>query len=227
MPRQICIDFIPAAFLSIIESILQPFLIFRTGFALKTGIFGGTFNPIHMGHLINAQIILELFHLDRILFIPVKSPVHKPDDPGVKAHHRLEMIMLAISGNPSFEVSGIEIDRPAPSYMITTVRELKRAFPGDEFSVIIGSDSYRELDTWKDYEELLEEAVFIVMGRRGDDPDTGKYGSKSARFQFADNPFIEISSSFVRERVRGGQTIRHIVPDAVMNYILDKRLYVS
>ncbi len=192
---------------------------------MKTGVFGGTFNPIHNGHLINAQFIAEHFALDEVLFVPAKLPVHKGLAGDVSTEDRYEMAVRAIAGNNLFNVSRIEIDRETPSYTITTIRHLMKDRPGDTLHLIIGADSYNELETWKDYRELLSLVRIIVMARPGCDTDPDRYGNLAGSVEIADNPLIEISSSDIRDRIRQRRSVRYLVPSEVENYIIDKGLY--
>ncbi len=194
---------------------------------MKIGIFGGTFNPIHNGHLINAQFIAERFSLDEVLFIPSKLPVHKGLAGDVSAEDRYEMAVRAIAGNNLFRVSRIEIDRETPSYTITTIRHLMKDRPRDELHLIIGADSYNELETWKEYRELLSIVRIIVLARPGSNIDTGRYEGLAGNIEIAGNPLIAISSSDIRNRIRQRLSVRYLVPSEVENYINDKGLYRS
>jgi nicotinate-nucleotide adenylyltransferase len=191
---------------------------------VKLGIFGGTFNPIHYGHLINAEIIRSDFNLDRIILVPAKQPVHKSLDGNVPADERYAMAALAAGGAREIEVSRIEIDREEPSYTITTVHELLGLYPGSELYLIIGMDSLAELDRWRESGHLLEHVSVIVMKRPG---TAGRQeGAPAAgRVFYAENPLIDISSTMVRERLRAGKSVRFLLPDAVIDYIAKKGLY--
>lgn len=192
---------------------------------MNTGVFGGTFNPIHNGHLINAQLILEQYGLDRILFVPARDPVHKNIQDDVSPEDRFAMCALAIEGHPHFEVSRVEIDRESPSYSVLTVRELLENDPGSDIFLIIGYDSYAEIATWRNYREILSMVHLIVMARPGE--GTGATGPDVAAggVTFARNPMVEISSSCIRERVRKGLPVRYLVPPSVEDYIVRKGLY--
>lgn len=191
---------------------------------MKLGIFGGTFNPIHYGHLINAEIIRSDFNLDRIILVPARQPVHKSLDGNVQAEERYAMAALAVGGAKETEVSRIEIDREEPSYTITTVHGLLELYPGSELSLVIGMDSLAELDGWRESDHLLEHVSVIVMRRSGpgvapgDAPTTG-------RIHYAENPLIDISSTYIRDRIRAGKSVRYLLPDAVIDYIHRKGLY--
>lgn len=191
---------------------------------MKIGIFGGTFNPIHMGHLINAQYICEEFDLHQILFIPAKYPVHKQLQNGISAKDRMEMIRLAIDGNTVFSVSSIELDRETPSYSIYTARQLIQDNPGNEYYFILGYDAFNDIETWKDYEELFDLVKFIIMKRPGDKLDS-KFNRFISKIMCGNNPVIEISSSDIRKRINEKKTIRYLVPESVRDYIMRKELY--
>src|SRR5690554_814577 len=134
----------------------------------KIGILGGTFDPIHYGHLISAQWSMESFSLDRILFIPTGSPPHKQEKEVLSADHRYQMILLAIKDHPHFQISTIELTRKDPSYTIDTIRELQNKYDNDtQLFFITGADSILELHTWKRYEELLDSCCFIATTREG------------------------------------------------------------
>lgn len=194
---------------------------------MRTGIFGGTFNPVHCGHLICARFILERCSLDRIIFIPSKRPVHKHIEEGVSPEERYRMIECAIEGEQDFFASRIEIDRATDSYTIFTVNEMKAMYPDDNFFLLIGADSYNELQTWREYTTLLRMVTLIVMRRPGDELANSHISLKEASVIFAENPRIDISSSMIRERVVRGLSIRNMVPPAVEEYICAKGLYRS
>ncbi|PKL19005.1 MAG: nicotinate (nicotinamide) nucleotide adenylyltransferase [Spirochaetae bacterium HGW-Spirochaetae-5] len=193
--------------------------------AERIGIFGGTFNPIHHGHLINIELLLEHFNLDHVLFIPDRIPVHKNVAGKVTPADRLKMVELAITGSEKFSSSGIEINRESASYTITTLHELEEIYPGDELFLIIGSDSFNELDTWKDYKSILSGYKIIVMMRPGDTElreDLLTHALKVERYSGA---LIEISSSMIRERVKNNLPVRYLTTDNVIEFIRIKGLY--
>jgi nicotinate-nucleotide adenylyltransferase len=189
------------------------------------GIFGGTFNPIHMGHLINAQVIMETCSLDKILFIPSKVPVHKELAGGISAENRAAMVERAIEKNPRFVLDRTELDRESPSYMIYTLGELEKKYPHSFFNLIIGADSFNELDTWKDYREILKRVKLIVMQRRSDPELRQDLPCNPENLCIAENPVIEISSTEIRNRIKTGRDISYFVPDSVVQYIQAKELY--
>ena len=191
---------------------------------MKLGIFGGTFNPIHYGHLINAEMIRSDYDLDKIIFVPSKLPVHKELAGNVSADDRYAMAVLGIHNVKEFEVSSIEIDREAPSYTIATVRGMKSMHPHDDICLIIGMDSLHEIDSWKDPEQLLGSVPVIAMRRPGENmPPRMDLAGYSIRY--AHNPLIDISSTCIRERVREKKSVRFLLPESVIRYIKRKGLY--
>lgn len=201
----------------------------------KTGILGGTFNPVHTGHLIIAENARREAGLDRVLFVPARTPPHKRDLPVTDANHRLEMLRLAIRGNSSFEVSAVELARPEVSYSVETVKLLKAEKPATEFYFIIGSDSLFELHLWREAERLVELCEFIVVGRP--DHDIGRVTAKAVGLSKAAleklmrhvirlNP-MGVSASEIRQRVAEGRSIRYLVPTTVQRYIEEHGLYVE
>ncbi|MBN1496851.1 MAG: nicotinate (nicotinamide) nucleotide adenylyltransferase [Spirochaetes bacterium] len=192
---------------------------------MKLGIFGGTFNPIHYGHLINAEIIRSDFGLDRVILVPAKYPVHKRLDGETPAEERFAMAVVAVAGAPEFEVSRIEIDREGPSYTITTVHELLGLYPGSELNLIIGTDSLNTIGAWREPDRLREHVALIVM-RRPDGEISPHPDTRGFRVNYAENPLVDISSTCIRERLRAGKSVRFLLPDAVIDYIKKKGLYV-
>lgn len=193
----------------------------------RTGIFGGTFNPIHIGHLINLEFIREKYSLDRVFVIPAKVPVHKNITDSIDPADRLEMVKLAFSGNRFVEISEIEINRESPSYTIITLEDIRHLFPDDELYLIIGSDSFNELDTWKSYKEILAEIPLIIMKRPGSTKLRDDLLLLALEVNVFENPLIEISSSMIRERIKNNLSVRYLIPDAVADYIYKKRLYIT
>ena len=192
---------------------------------MKIGIYGGTFNPIHYGHLININLVKDEFNLDKILLIPSCIPVHKNISKNISTVDRLEMTKLAVQDKAGLEVSTIEIDREEPSYTIDTIAELNEIYPYDGIILIMGADSFNELHTWKEYQKLLNEVSIIVMLRPGDYNYSEEILEKTKKVEFAHNPEIEISSTFIRERIKKDQSVDFLLPDKVINYINKKGLY--
>lgn len=200
---------------------------------MRIGIFGGTFNPIHTGHLIVAQDALEALKLDRVLFVPCAEPPHKKLHKLASAEHRLRMIKAAIKQDKRFAVSDIELKRGGRSYTIDTVRALCKQQPAVKWYFIIGSDSFIELHAWRDIETLARLCLFAVVARPGFDANklvACQAGLDAATFKRASSHFVhthlmDISSTEIRARVRSGQSISYFVPRAVATYIRKHSLY--
>jgi nicotinate-nucleotide adenylyltransferase len=196
---------------------------------LRIGVFGGAFNPPHMGHLICAQEVLLQLGLERVLFVPVGQAPHREidDDPGAEA--RLEMVEVAIAGDERFAISRIEVDREGPSYTSDTLELLRSESPDDELFLILGGDQAASLPTWHEPEKVLERATVAAVERVG--WSRSAIGIKLARLRGADRvrhvdmPMIQISSTGIRRRVREGRPIRYLVPHAVEEYIGSHELY--
>lgn len=199
----------------------------------KIGIMGGTFDPIHIGHLVTAEAVRMEFGLDKVLFIPAGQPPHKETTTITGAHHRYFMTVMAICSNPYFCVSDMEMERQGPSYTIDTVRDLIQKY-GDnaELFFITGADAIQELHTWKDVHLLFDLCHFIAAPRPGsmDRLDEviacfGEIGKQ--KIHRLSTPELEISSTDIRERVRNGQSIKYVVPESVEAYIIKEGLYIS
>lgn len=198
------------------------------------GIMGGTFNPIHYGHLIMCEFIREEFKLERILFVPAQNPPHKGINLLADAQDRLEMVKLAICSNPHFEASEIEMNRPGVSYTIETLNEFGKQYNGEgRLNLIIGADSLMQLNTWKNYEEIIETADIIVVRR----PDTKDLllelmiarlkDDYHARIYLSDAVAFDYSSTEIRRRIQSGLSIKYMVPEDVETYIVEHELYRS
>jgi len=190
----------------------------------KVGIFGGTFDPIHMGHLITAQSVKELRNLEKIIFIPAFISPHKSDAKTSSPSDRLNMIKLAVEGIPFFDYSDIEVKKGGVSYSIDTLRELKKQYTELEF--IIGYDNIFTFHTWKEPDEILKMAKIIVLKRRSSHPPEfeDKYYHQAI---FVETRGIEISATDIRERVKNGLPINFLVPPDVMEYIYKQKLYIE
>jgi len=188
---------------------------------MKLGIIGGTFNPVHLGHLRLAEEVFRKIALDKLVFIPAYIPPHKPSRGILSFQERYRMIELAIKGKPAFEVSEIEMRRKGASYSIETVKELKKAYgEGARLYFIVGSDYAGELGTWKDIHELKRLCSFMIASRPGYEIKVPIEGAESIKI---DTP--DISSSDIRKRIKDGESCRELLPDAVHGYILKKKLY--
>ncbi len=186
------------------------------------GIFGGTFDPIHIGHLITAQAVREKRNLDKIIFIPTLISPHKTEIPTISPIHRLEMIKLSIKDIPYFDFSEIEIENQAISYTIDTLSSLRNKY--DNIELIIGFDNILKFSTWKNPDDILKLSKLIVLRRKLSElPEVQDKYYKSAIF--VDTPAIEISSSEVRDRIKNNLPIKFLVPAKVERYIYKHNLY--
>jgi nicotinate-nucleotide adenylyltransferase len=193
---------------------------------MKTGLFGGTFDPIHNGHLIVAESVRSNCGLDRIVFIPSGCPPHK--DPGSYSGPdiRLDMVNLAIRDYPQFEISTIELYKTESAYAIDTIRDLQNdgARADDSLHYIIGADSLLDLHTWRDPDDILQSIKTLVVPRPGFDPEKADKRFRE-QVSMVNTPLISISSTEIRRRVREGKSIQFWVPDTVRTYIEEKGLY--
>jgi nicotinate-nucleotide adenylyltransferase len=196
----------------------------------RIGVLGGTFDPPHIGHLWLATLASDALDLDRVLFMPAAQPPHKEGRVITRATDRLLMTRLAIGGNPTFELTGIEMERPGPSYTIDSVAELKRLHPETELMLVMAADSFAQIDTWREPDMLLDELEWAVGPRPGTTlPDRSgleeRFGSRASRIHLLDGPALDVSGTAIRSRVAGGHTIRYLVPRDVEELIIDHGLY--
>ena len=196
----------------------------------KYGIFGGSFNPIHYGHLMICEYIKEEMGLDKVIFIPTGNPPHK--DLGVSAEDRYEMVRLAISPNPDFEISDIETTRVDLSYSVDTIRELKKIYKEEKLYFLIGLDSLFQLKTWKKIDDLSQEIEFVVALRPGyiDKEEINNEidflrDNFGTRINLIKTPLYEISSTDLRDRILEGKSLRYLIPKKVLNYIEESGFY--
>jgi nicotinate-nucleotide adenylyltransferase len=210
----------------------------------RTAVFGGSFNPIHLGHLLMADEMLERLHLDRVLFVPAAAPPHKPATLLAPAEHRYEMVRLAVAGHAGFEVSDIELRRRGPSFTVDTLDGLARL--GDDLFLLVGSETFLDLLSWRRPRRIVELARLVVVPRSGSafDPESAaaqkvlrEIGTE--RFVGPDDAITQgtvmvvhavslpISSSDLRARARLGRSLAYRVPDAVVAYIRRHRLYAG
>ena len=198
---------------------------------MKVGVFGGTFDPIHNGHLIVAEECRDRLKIDRVLFVPALLPPHKQTRSLTDPCHRMAMVRLAISSNPWFEASSIELDRPGPSYSVDTLRQLRLHQPEcTEMFFIMGADSLNELPSWHDPAGLLAACKLVVVNRPGAPAvDSSRldslYPGVEERVAVIDLPGLDIASSEIRRRVAAGRTIRYQLPEEVSAYIETNDLY--
>ena len=189
---------------------------------MKIGILGGTFNPVHLGHLILAQEVKEKLGLERIIFVPAYRAPHKDMAWLIPARHRLNMLKLAVRGNPAFSVSDMELRRQGVSYTIDTIAALKKKYCEDDFFFIAGSDLAPELKTWKHYRGLLEMVRFVIARRPGY-PAGKKLTSGVMPVKVR---AVDISAADIRRRIKEGLPVRYFLPKAVHDYIVAQKLYV-
>lgn len=212
----------------------------------RIGLFGGTFNPIHLGHLRSAEEIYESFNLDKVIFIPAADPPHKKKEEIIPARWRAHMVKIAIRDNPHFALSRAELNRPGKSYAVETIAYFRRRFGGKTLLYfILGLDAFLEISTWKNYRTLFELCNFIIMTRPGFEK---KFSPKHLPVELVNSfcydkfekAFIhisgfalypreitgmDISSTKIRERIEKGQSIKYLLPAKVEEFIYRHRLY--
>lgn len=185
---------------------------------MRIGLFGGSFDPIHLGHLLAASEAADALALERILFVVAARPPHKT--PVAPAEARYEMVLLATAEDRRFFASRLELDRPGPSYTVDTLEEARRLFPGDELFFITGADAYRDVLTWKEGHRLPELATLVAVARPGYDLSTMPVPVVPLHV-----PEVGISSTEIRRRLREGRSVRHWVPLSVEVYLEKHALY--
>ena len=198
---------------------------------MRIGIFGGTFDPIHYGHLVAAEEARAVLALERVLIVPAGQPPHKTKRPITAVEHRLVMAQLAIASNPHFELSRVDLERPGPHYSVDMVTRLRRQLgPGDIY-FIVGMDSLMELPTWHEPERLMGLCYIVGVNRPGYHYDLGPLEKAvpgiSGHIMILEAPQLEISSHELHDRVRRGLPIKYQVPEAVEEYIQRHKLYVE
>ncbi len=210
----------------------------------RIGLFGGTFNPIHLGHLRGAEEIREAFALDEVIFIPSSIPPHKVTEEIIEARHRLEMVRLATTANPFFSVTDIELSRPGKSYSIDTIRYFRERRP-DHLFFILGRDAFVEIETWREFQGLFSLCNFLVMTRPGvqkgaplpslpealipafryDRENRAWLHTSGHTLYFKEISFLDISSTKIRELIEKGESVRYLIPAEVHVYIQQHGLY--
>ena len=200
---------------------------------MEVGVFGGTFDPIHNGHLVVAEEVRAQLSLSEILFVPAGQPWLKPDSPIAAAEHRVQMVRLALAGRPPFKLSTLEIERDGPSYSVDTIAELQGQLgAGDELFFILGWDGLVELPQWRESSRLIRICRLVAVPRVGcPHPDLKALETSvpgiSLRVLLLDKPRIDISASAIRSRVARGLSVSHLVPEPVDEYIRQNKLYVT
>jgi nicotinate-nucleotide adenylyltransferase len=197
---------------------------------MRIGLFGGTFNPPHVGHLILAQDALEQLNLDHVLWVLTPNPPHKNMQKISVIQARVAMVRLAIAGNPRFSLSRVDIDRQPPHYAADTVALLRGKNPKDEFYYLMGADSLNDLPTWHDPIQFVSICHGIgIMMRIGETIDTTNLEviipGLNNKLYYMQTPLIEISGTDIRNRVKNGKQFRYLVPDKVFRYILNHKVY--
>jgi nicotinate-nucleotide adenylyltransferase len=198
--------------------------------ARAIGIMGGTFDPIHIGHLAVAEEAREALVLDRVLFVPAGQPPHKLPGSVTPVRDRVAMVELAIAGNPAFELSPLEVEREGPSFTVDTVEALASANPEGTLHLILSAETFAELPSWHEPERLFESARMAVVPREGyPAPDPAwiarAFPGREDRVDYLGGPRLGLSSTALRTRVAAGRSIRYLVPEAVEAYIVDHELY--
>ena len=192
---------------------------------LKLGVMGGVFDPIHIGHLFTAEEARIKFNLHKVIFVPSLQPIHKRNDQITDIKHRLKMTYLAAEGNPYFEVSEIEVNRPGPSYTIDTIKEFRKIYGWQtDIYFITGADAFLEIDTWYKKDELLTLCQFVAATRPGYDLDKLNDNFKKV-LKIMEIPALAISSTDIRTRVKSSLNIKYIVLEEIREYIYRHKLY--
>ncbi|WP_448851295.1 nicotinate-nucleotide adenylyltransferase [Corynebacterium sp. 335C] len=192
----------------------------------RVGVMGGTFDPVHHGHLVAASEVADRFDLDTVVFVPTGEPWQKKDRKVTEAEDRYLMTVIATASNPRFTVSRVDIDRPGPTYTIDTLHDLKAQFPDAELFFITGADALRKIVTWRDWEQMFDQATFVGVNRPGfhlekiDLPEAAR-----SRVHLVEIPAMAISSTDCRERAAAGRPVWYLVPDGVVQYIAKRNLY--
>jgi nicotinate-nucleotide adenylyltransferase len=186
------------------------------------GLLGGSFDPVHHGHLIVGQVAAEKLELDSLRFVPAREQPFKAGRHRTSSEHRAAMLAVALNGAPGFSVERSELSRPAPSYTIDTLRQLQQREPGAEFVLLLGADAAADLPAWKEAERVVELARVVVFARPGSPVPVQPWITR-----IVEVPAIDISATEVRRRLRAGRSVRYWVPDGVAEYIRAHRLYLD
>ena len=196
----------------------------------KIGIVGGSFDPLHYGHLIMAEYAIESLQLDLVLFVPVAYPPHKPRGGRVSIEHRIAMLQAAIYDNDRFMFSRVDVDRPGPHYTVDTIQMIQAQYPSSHLYFLMGTDSLQSFSNWYKPQQIIEQCRLAVMRRPSTQPITLNLhedvlpGLQNS-IDIIEAPAIGISSTRIVERIRSGQTIRYLIPEAVRIYIQEHDLY--
>ncbi len=197
----------------------------------KIGILGGTFDPIHYGHLFIAENAREFFSLDKVIFIPTGTPPHKLSHNITDKMHRYNMTRLAIDGNPNFDISKIEIDRNSTCYTIDTIAQLEKLYPNSTFYYIVGADSLLDMVNWKYFKKLFKIIEIISINRITSNTIDFYEATKrmkeedGAKIHTLEMPILEVSSTEIRRRIKENLTVRYMLPNSVIEYIFSNDIY--
>lgn len=203
---------------NLVTDILAP----KSNLKLKIGLYFGTFNPIHIGHMAIANYLVEYTSIDQLWFVVSPQNPHKKKQKLLNDYHRLEMVHRAVGEDSRFRVSNIEFNLPKPSYTIDTLSYLNDQFPDHHFKIIMGSDNLEKFHKWKNYEEIFKNYGIIVYPRPGFEPS--KYELPSTT-EIARAPQMEISSTFIRKAIREGKDVRHFLPQKAWEYLDEMNFY--
>jgi nicotinate-nucleotide adenylyltransferase len=196
----------------------------------RLGILGGTFDPVHIGHLIIASYAAEALGLGRVLFMPAQTPPHKSRGDITPAEHRIAMVNLAIAGDDRFELSDLDLRSHGPSFTSDLLKRVHRELPAKDLFFIAGADSLKDFPTWNEPEVILEHAQLAIASRPGTDVTDAMLDAVPNlrnRSKLFESPLVEVSSSGIRDRVRKGASIRYVVPNQVERYIGNRGLYLD
>ncbi len=188
---------------------------------MHIGLYFGSFNPIHTGHLIIANHIVEHTNIDKVWFVVSPHNPLKEAHSLLNEYHRLNLVELAIEDYPKFRASNVEFRLPKPSYTIDTLTYLTEKFPLEQFSIIVGSDSWQNIHRWKNYEQLVKNYEFIVYNRPGFEVKE----NHQAKLTMLDAPILEISATFIRKEIKNKKSVRYLLPEAVYECIMENRYY--
>ena len=189
--------------------------------AVRIGVFGGSFDPIHNGHLVAAESVKNALNLQRVLFVPAGNQWQKQSN--TTASDRAEMVRLAVAGHAGFQLSTVDVDRQGPTYTVDTLRDIGNEFPGAQLVFILGTDALAGLASWHNADDALNLAEFVVVTRPGAPlviPEVA-----TGRVKVVEIPALDLSSTQVRRNLESGQTVSNFLPAAVLRYIEDKNLY--
>lgn len=196
---------------------------------MNIGVFGGAFNPVHNGHMNLAEVYFKSLQLDKLIFIPTAKPPHKTDEHLVSGDDRVNMLRLATENKP-YEISTLEFERDGKSYTYDTLLELKKLYPNDRLFLIIGADQFFCFDKWYRYKDILSMAVLCTAARENENEKNmlREYAQKldiEDRFYLSAAPVLTVSSSEIRDKISQGKDVSLLLPEKVLNYILEKGLY--